>query len=286
MDIKEIQSKESELKPGQVRVDVDKLRSEVKLMIGTPMYGGANTEAYFRSCLKLNTWFSKYNIPLAWCTVANESLVPRSRNVIVSSFLNSDYTHLMFIDADIGFEPESVIKLLLADKDVCGGAYPKKGLNWKAIAEAAKNGVPPEQLPYHGAQYAMNFKFEDPVKKTIKLSNGMTQVRDLATGFMMIKRHVFYDMIEEYPEIEYKNDLDLGKREYDRWFAFFDTDIEKNEDGSFGPYNSEDYFFCRQWQRMGGEIWLDPFIKLDHFGHFRFAGNPEAILGKPEAYKG
>lgn len=251
-------------------------------MIGTPAYGGNMSEAYFRSCLQLNTFFSRHGINLAWCTIANESLIPRGRNVVVSRFLNSDYTHLMFIDADIGFQVESVLKLLLADKSICGGAYPKKGLNWNAIAKAAKDGVSPDQLALYGAQYAINFKFEDDVKKTIKLSNGMCQVHDLATGFMLIKRHVFTDMIEHYPEMEYKNDLDLGKQEFDRYFAFFDCDIERKEDGSFGVYNSEDYYFCRQWQRMGGEVWCDPFIKLDHFGSFRFAGNPEVILGMPE----
>lgn len=285
MDTKKQQKQTDESKQKQLTVNIEYLRNNVKLMIATPMYGGAASEAYFRSCLKLNTFFSRHGINLAWSTIANESLIPRGRNVCCNLFLNSDYTHLMFIDADIGFEVESVLKLLLADKSVCGGAYPKKGLNWNAIAKAAKDGVPPDQLALYGAQYAINFKFEDPVKKTIKLSNGMCQVHDLATGFMLIKRHVFTDMIEHYPEMEYKNDLDIGKREFDRYFAFFDCDIERKEDGSFGVYNSEDYYFCRQWQRMGGEVWCDPFIKLDHFGSFRFAGNPEVILGMPEPTK-
>jgi len=282
LDTKKQQKQTDEAKQNQLTVNIEHLRNNVKLMIGTPMYGGQATEAYFRSCLKLNTFFSRHGINLAWCTIANESLVQRARNVICNSFLSSDYTHLMFIDADIGFEVESVLKLLLADKSVCGGSYPKKGLNWTAIAKAAKDGVEPNQLPFYGAQYAMNFLFEDPVKKTIKLSNGMAKVHDLATGFMLIKRHVFEDMMTHYPELEYKNDLDLGKREFNRWFAFFDCGVERNEDGSFGVYNSEDYRFCRQWQKMGGDIWLDPFIKLDHFGHFRFSGNPETILGLPE----
>ena len=267
----------------KITVDVARLRDTCKLMIGTPMYGGNATEAYFRSCIKLNTFFSKHGINLAFCTVANESLVMRARNVIVNNFLNSDYTHLMFIDADIGFEAESVIKLLSYDKDVAGGAYPKKGLNWEAIAKAAKSGVSPDQLVHYGSQYAMNFKFEDPKAKTIRLVDGLTKVHDLATGFLMIKRGVFEKMIESYPELEYKNDLDLGKetRKFNRWFALFDTDIERDEEGNFGVFNSEDYFFCRQWQRIGGDIWLDPFISLDHYGHFRFSGRPEYILGTP-----
>ena len=277
------QERARKLTKGKKTIDINHLRNNVKLMIGTPMYGGNSTESYQRSSLALTGACAKHGIELSWCTLANESLIPRGRNIIVNSFLNSDCTHLMFIDADIGYEWQSVIKLIMADKSIVGGAYPKKGLNWEAIAKAAKDGVPPEQLLYHGAKYAMNFKFVDPVAKTIRLEDGLTEVKDLATGFMMIKRHVFEDMIKHYPEFEYRNDLNLGKRKFDRWFAFFDTAIEPTVNGRLGVYNSEDYYFCRRWQEMGGQIWLDPFIKLDHYGHFKFAGNPEAILGRPDS---
>ena len=104
-----------------------------KIFIATPCYGGGLTEPYFKSILKLVFFCDKHQIPLQFGTIANESLVTRARNTLTAFFLNSDCTHLFFIDADIEFKVEDVIRLIAADKDVAVGAYPKKGINWGAV---------------------------------------------------------------------------------------------------------------------------------------------------------
>ena len=265
----------------QIQISIDKLR-ENKFFIATPCYGGALTEPYFRSTIKLLSFFNGHRIPLAFGTIANESLVTRARNVLLAYFLASDYTHLMFIDADIEFSVEDVLKLYVHDKDVVVGAYPKKGVNWQNIKETlnikGKNGeeVDSSRIGALGSDYAINFKFKDLDRKQVSVQNGLIEVHDAGTGFMMIKREAILKLIAAHPEIKYNNDVQMPGNDHlkDHFHALFDTGIDPKD----RRYLSEDYLFCRRWQALGGEIWLDPSISLNHYGSFCFQGNPEMII--------
>ena len=147
---------------GKITISIDELRKS-KFFIATPCYGGALTEPYFRSVIKLMTFFNQHKVPLAFGTIANESLVTRARNVLLAYFLASDYTHLMFIDADIEFQVDDILKLYAHERDVCVGAYPKKGVNWERIKDTilnepdkAKSGG---EIAALGADYAVNLSF-------------------------------------------------------------------------------------------------------------------------------
>lgn len=262
----------------QVTLNLDEVRKN-KFFIATPCYGGQLTEPYFRSTVKLLTFFNQHKIPLAFGTIANESLVTRARNVLLAYFLNSDYSHLLFIDADIEYKVEDVLKLYVHDKDVCVGAYPKKGVNWTHIKESilmdpARQHTP-GQIGALGSDYAVNFKFTNKETKTVSVQNGLIELHDAGTGFMMIKREAILKMIEHYPELKYNNDVQMGGVDLkDNFYALFDTMIDPVDK----RYLSEDYTFCRRWQGMGGDIWLDPSISLNHYGSFCFQGNPEMII--------
>ncbi len=260
----------------KLEVRLDDLRKE-RIFIATPCYGGQLTEAYFRSTIRLLTFCNQHQIPVAFGTIANESLVTRARNVLVAYFLQSNFTRLMFIDADIEYQVEDVIKLIAHNKDVAVGAYPKKGVNWQRIRDSVKQTDQPlddKAIASFGSDYAINFKFLNREQKQIAIENGLIRLHDGATGFMMIKREVIDKMIEKYPELKYNNDLNTPPELNPHFYAFFDTMIDPKDK----RYLSEDYTFSRRWQDIGGEIWLDPSISLNHYGSFNFQGNPSQII--------
>jgi hypothetical protein len=186
---------------------------------------------------------------------------------------NPDATHLMFIDADINFDCLDILHMLQHDKDIIVGAYPKKDVNWNMIKQSVKQNpdVNIDELAHLGANYALNYEFAYDENNTpkVKTDKGLIKLKDAATGFMLIKREVFERMIKHYPELYFQNDLNLDP-EHEKWtYLFFDVMHEKGTQ----RYLSEDYAFCRRWQAMGGEVWLDPLVKLDHVGHYTFSGN-------------
>ena len=271
----------------KIELSVDEIRKN-KFFIATPCYGGQLNEPYFRSVIKMMTFFNQHQIPLAFGTIANESLVTRARNVLLAYFLNSDYTHLLFIDADIEFQVEDVLKLYAHNKDVVVGAYPKKGVAWDRIKSNLADPINKEKvltdrdIAAFGSDYAINFKFIDKETKTIGVENGLIKLHDAGTGFMMIKRDTILKMIKAYPEFKYNNDVNINNADLkDQFYALFDTMIDPID----RRYLSEDYTFCRRWQEIGGDIWLDPSISLNHYGHFCFQGNPQAIINFNEVNK-
>jgi hypothetical protein len=121
----------------EIQVNVDNLKKN-KIFIATPMYGGMAHGLYVKSCLDLQTTMMQYGIETKFSFLFNESLITRARNYLVDEFLRTDYTHLLFIDSDIHYSPQDIIALLALDKDVVGGPYPKKSINWNNVAETAR----------------------------------------------------------------------------------------------------------------------------------------------------
>jgi hypothetical protein len=242
----------------------------IELVIATPCYGGlvaANyTLALLGTVMRLRPLLRRIDVAM----IANESLVTRARNTLAARFLaNPANTHLMFIDADVEWTPDAVLALLAADQDVVGGAYPMKTLNWPAMAEAARRGGGTADLQRWSSVYVVNFETTPPPDQDL------VPVRDLGTGFLMIRRQVLERLAEAHPELRYVNPPQV-QRERDVpavAHALFDTMIEP----ATGLYLSEDYAFCRRWQAQGGRIWLDRRIRLAHVGTHRFDGNVEAI---------
>lgn len=253
-------------------LDLDYLR-ETHVHYCTPCYGGQVTEPFFRSWSKAHMTYTKYKIPYSVTTSANESLISRARCHMVAYFMaNPKATHLMFIDADINFDCVDIMHMLQHDKDIIVGAYPKKDLDWATMEDALNDGpLNPGELKEIGSNYAMNMAWVDKEEggRRLDVQNGLIKLKDAATGFMLIKREVIMKMIDAYPDLYFNNDLNLDP-EFAKWtYLFFDCMHEKETK----RYLSEDYAFCRRWQALGGEVWLDPLIKLDHVGHFTFEGN-------------
>jgi hypothetical protein len=219
----------------------------------------------------------------------NESLITRARNYLVDEFLRSDCTHMMFIDSDIGFNPQDVLALAAiaeqgTDYDIVCGPYPKKCIAWERIVAAVKAGITDQ----HGAQWLENivgdFVF-NPVQGggTIDLGEPV-EVLEGGTGFMMIQRHVFERWNEAYPELKYLPDHNRsqhfdGQREI---MCYFDTVIEREHN----RYLSEDYMFCQWSRKIGLKIWMCPWMIMSHQGAYGFNGNLPAISSVPNATHG
>lgn len=253
-----------------------------RLMIATPCYGGMIHEGYLRGVSSVVAELSAAGAPVNIATVINESLITRARNELVKHFLMSDCTHLFFIDADICFTAADVFRLLSHDKDIVLASYPLKGQRWSNL-EGMKEIKDPEEVRRRVIDHVVNFKFkseEDLRTGRVDVEEGLVEVHEGGTGFMCIKRHVVEKIIEANPQTAYQKEIKYLISEKDdgsRW-AVFDTEIEEN-----GRYLSEDYLFCRRWQRLGGKVWLDPFVELTHMGTYAFQGHKLLDIEDPLA---
>jgi len=263
----------------EIQVKLEELKQH-KLFVATPMYGGMNHGLYMKSCLDLQTTMMRYGIEIKFSFLFNESLITRARNYLVDEFLRTEYTHLLFIDSDINFNAQDVIALLALDKDVIGGPYPKKSMNWSNIAHAARNhpDLEAKKLESLVGEYVFNV-----VKGTQQFQvTEPLEVMEIGTGYMMVKRDVFDKMKVEYPTIKYKPDH-VGQANFDgsRYIhAYFDTVIDTKESivgGGSDRYLSEDYMFCQMWRKMGGQIYLCPWMKTAHIGTYHFHGDMPAV---------
>jgi len=193
----------------EIKVSVEELQKR-KLFVATPMYGGQCAGMYTRSVADLSAFCAKHNIPLQLYYLFNESLITRARNYCVDEFMRSDATHLMFIDSDIGFNPQDVIALLalMSDDspyDVIGGPYPKKCISWEKIKLAVDKGVAdedPNNLEKYVGDYVFNPKSG---QKEIPLGEPV-EVLEIGTGFIMVRKETFNKYAAAYPKQSYKPD--------------------------------------------------------------------------------
>lgn len=231
--------------------------SRCSLMVASPMYGGLCHDAFLLGMLDLRQACDAHRVPLHVLTIRNESLVQRGRNTCVAHFLASDATHLLFIDADIGFSAGAALRLLAHRREVVGATYAKKSLGEPDFAV-----IP---LP------------EVPVR-----DGGLVEVHSLPTGFLLLSRDAIQRMVGAYgAATRYRiHPSEASGPWSDNLFALFDCE---RDDASLS-YFSEDYTFCQRWRRLGGQCWLDPHILLEHHGTARFAGHPWRLWSnKPEA---
>ena len=252
------------------------------LFIATPCFGGQVSEPYLRSLVRLILLMNRFNVEFTLSTLANESLITRGRNTLVSFFMeNEKATHLFFIDADIEYHPEDVLRMLAYDKPVITGAYPKKALNWDSIVNAARSpnlNETPETIEGHSSNYVVNFDYPEDEEgnkiPNVQIQENLIKLLDAGTGFMMIKKEVIQKMFDLYPETKYNNDLNIDNKFEPFMYALFDCIIDPESK----RYLSEDYTFCRRWQQIDGAIWLDPRVALNHVGHYTFRGNVRKML--------
>lgn len=266
--------KSSKAEPSSVSITMDELKT-VKLFVGMPMYGGLCNGLTAKSLIELSMYCSANGIEFYTHYLFNESLVQRARNYIADEFLRSDCTHLLFIDADIGFKYTDVVTLLafnMKDKmcgDVVAAVYPRKTIAWEKVDKAAKSGMisNPNMLEDYSGDFVFNFKENT---EQFNIYNPL-EVAETGTGFMLIPRHVLEKFQDAYPEYRYTPDH-IRSANFDgsrQITAFFHCEI----DPVSNRYLSEDYFFCRKLSKIGVKTAILPWIELSHTGTFVYKGS-------------
>lgn len=226
-----------------------------RLAIGTPAHDGKVSLEYARSLAATMSYMTSNGVGVDLVMIPGESILAKARNSIVELFLRNRATHLLFIDADMGWDREAPLELMQKGKDLVAGVGRRK---------------------IDDKQYCVQFEAD----RVDTDETGCAPALRVGTGFMMISRACLLRMIDGHPQTLYR-DWQSGE-----WMnALFDTIIR---DGEFW---SEDYTFCDRWKAIGGEVWIDPGIRLSHIGTKNYVGcladeftplQPEGLLEAAE----
>ncbi|MES2529848.1 MAG: hypothetical protein V4636_02345 [Pseudomonadota bacterium] len=256
-------------------LDLDALRN-LRPFVATPSHGGTMHSAYVRSLLGLVNAAWTHGFPMQTRFLDGDSLIPRARNRLVAEFMADDrWTHLFFIDADIGFEPEAALRLLLAGRDVVAGAYPLKTDGWPEAGLAAPLPAGSTRADFEArhANFPINL-----LPGTSRLgaaeqidADGFLPVAHAPAGFMLIARGAFERLARAMPELRYSPEGVAGGAAEIDWphHRFFDVLAEPGN----GRYLSEDFAFCERWRGIGGEVFVDTQSALVHHGARAYGGH-------------
>jgi hypothetical protein len=239
--------------------------ADINLVVATPCFGGQISVHYAASLFKLQKQLRSYKgINLKILFKDGDALITRARASLISQFLDdSSATHLLFVDADIGFEPEQVLRLIECGADMCAAIYPIKRIDWDKVKSSIETARP------NPAAASLRYVFEVDDPKAVIEKSGFVRVRYAGTGFLMIRRGAIEQMCARYPQLQYKSDHSVdAATASDNRFALFECMIAED-----GTYLSEDFAFCKRWIDTGGEIWADLNSRLNHVGQMTFCGD-------------
>jgi hypothetical protein len=251
------------------------------LYVLTPCYGSMCFVSYINSLLSTMKLCNKFGIEFFIEFCRNDSLVQRARNnLIARAMKNPKTTHMMFIDADIIWDPHDILKLLISHQPLVGGLYPLKNFyfdrlkdpsiieRWKQARKSQPflENISDENLIQHNL---LRYNFNQLKNNTcLNVVSNLTEVRHLATGFMMIRRETIECMQKAFPSTKYVDDIGfLDKEEEKHAYALFDCGVEE------GHYFSEDWLFSQRWTNMGGKIYVNVTVNLTHTGIQDFKGS-------------
>jgi len=244
----------------------NKPKSKVSLFVATPVHSDCSIH-YTQALLELQQACIKNNI-LIYFHLLKSSLVTQGRNLCVAGFLESNCTHMLFVDSDIYFKPESILAMLKKDKEVLSIPYPLKTMMWdKALCRIKEGDI----KTINNLKASLNtYPMKVGDSNDITIDDGVIEVTHSPTGCMMIKRSVFDKMIKAYPEKNIVQKTVINGEYVDRpnLWNFFDTlhdPVEKT-------YLGEDFAFCQRWKEIGGKCYAyiaDPIV---HVGEHQYVG--------------
>lgn len=214
------------------------------LFIAMPCYDSVKVNSML-SIFKLIQQLGKSGIQVGIHTMKSP-LIHQARNYLSSVFLTTEYTHMLFVDSDVEFEPEAVLRMLVAKKDIVCTPYRAKAEN------VAKN------------IYTVEFK--DP-KNILVLAEGLVEIEAGPTGIMLIDRKVFEKIIKNHPDLKIKNKATpTADKSHEFYYNFFDFGFIE------GYAMGEDVSFCKLARANDIKIYANIESPTAHHGSFAWRG--------------
>ena len=254
--------------------NVDNPLSGVQLLIATPCHDGKVTEGYLRSVTQLTHMLRDNGAQCHLCTPGGESLITRARNGLMGYFIvEQSFTHMLFIDSDLHFDPQLVIKMLVSGHDLVGGCYPLKQYDMRMMRNAINKYSDDTSIYANSLIYCFTGETDSDGNVSMEILDGFAQVKDVGTGLMLISRKCADRMCEEYPQLHCGSKTACCGYDHihpeinSNFWLFFETSFDDDEK----RYLSEDYHFCKLWRDIGGEVWMDTTSSVIHtgIGHYR-----------------
>lgn len=250
----------------------------IKVLIATPCYQGVCHADYTLSLLKTFAFFqSRPDVSILHQFILNDCLVPRARNYLCALALSDEsITHILFIDSDISWQPDDILKLIKHDKPIIGAAVAKKQYHWERLrSEFVKEVIDDKSLtPEQFQKKIKSILVDYAVNKNgvEKQQNGLLEVKHVGTSLLLIKREVLETLKEKYPEQKVqRTTLNLPEKAKQNYHCFFELRVND------GKYLTEDYSFCQRWVDLGEKLYVDLTINTLHFGMETFQSDALAL---------
>jgi hypothetical protein len=231
------------------------------------MYGGQCSGGFTMGMIAASNVLNGAGIPFTFSCLMNESLITRARNRLVYDFMRTDFSHLLFIDSDIGFNPTDIISMINVNKDIICGLYPKKEINWPLVEAAVKRGVPVQQLSNFSGSFVVN-PLNGQTEATFRMDAPL-EIENGGTGFMLVRREVFQTLADSVPRYHHDMFLPEDREQTPMVISeFFSTSIDEKSNRLL----SEDYHFCKLARKNQFKVWAAPWVRLVHSGTYNFNG--------------
>ena len=217
------------------------------IFIAMPCYDSVKINTML-SVIKLVQQLGKSGIEVGIHTMKSP-LIHQARNYLTSVFLTTEYQYLIFIDSDVEFDPESVLKMLIAKKNIVCTPYRVKSQDT--------------------TQHTYTVEFKDP-KNILILAGGLVEIEAGPTGLMLIDRKVFEKIIKNRPDLKIKNRVNPGIKEEEKshsfYHLFFDFAFED------GYTIGEDLSFCKLARKEGFKLYANIDSMTAHRGEYAWTG--------------
>lgn len=252
------------------------------IYIAVPCFGCQVHNTFLTSLLSLQIEAIRRNVTIFIDLLGNESLIQRARNILTARFLKGPASHMMFIDADIEFHPNTVFRMLEFDKPIVSCAYPKKANDFdRTVAKVLAGDEEAVQcIGGAGLDYNIN------IASDVVSENGFIPVLDAATGFLLMTRGAIEKVCKAYdPELRVVNDIMSSRDDVPEYIDIYECSRDPVGDQGQKRLLSEDYAFSRKCQAQGLTVWMDIASTLGHSGGTIMHGDIRTRFKKKTSYE-